>query len=115
MRSALAVHALAAVVVVEEQRPRIRLAREAERVGDVPVAQFLPEHGVPQRTPAVGDGFVDDVPRMNPAAVVPDDGADVTVRTAVRRSSAVSAFTHDGVAPCHRSVCPLRRIPCAAA
>ena len=69
--------ALAAIVVVEKQRPGIRLAREAESVGDVPVAQFLPEHGVPQRTPAVGDGFVDDVPRMNPAAVVPDDGADV--------------------------------------
>ena len=58
----LLVQALAAVVVVEEQRLRIGLPREPERVGDVLIAELLSEHGVPQPRPIVGDRFVDDVP-----------------------------------------------------
>ncbi len=107
----LLVQALAAVVVVEEQRLRIGLARDSERVGDVLIAELLPEHRIPQPRPIVGDRFVDDVPGDDAAAKVFGDRADVILERDAQIRRGQTSPTQDGTDPCQMSACPLIFMP----
>src|SRR5580765_4490314 len=57
---------LQSVIVVTENRLRVRLVRELERLGDEVRPDDLQPQGVPQNVRAtVGDGLVDDVPALD--------------------------------------------------
>ncbi len=63
-------------LVQEELRLRIDPSRDAERVRD-PAGPECAEPDIPLEAAVVGERLVDHVPLVDPAAVAPDDGADV--------------------------------------
>ena len=69
--------AISDVFPTRELGLRIGLARQAERVGDVLIAEFLPEHGIPQTGAVVSHRLVDDVPGGDASAKMFRDRTDV--------------------------------------
>ena len=76
----LRIDGLGEIVVQIETRPRVGFVGEAERHRDVVRPDAAQPQVVAQAEAVIGDDFVDDVPLLDPTAVVPDDGGDVVVQ-----------------------------------